>query len=121
MEMSLTDFVTHVIMSDHIISAVSTVINEEFYQTLPGDLQKVLVDGSRVASDMVNIRRPEIEEESVNAMREMGIEIVYPTAEEMAQWRSIAEPVGRRILGEKVNPRYFDMLTMAVDEVVDSR
>ena len=115
--MNLTDFTKYTIMTNHIVGNMHIIINEDVYQSLPADLQQILLEGGRIANDVQNEVVPKIDQDAIDIMIERDVEIIYPTPQEMAEWRAIAEPVAMRILGEEVDPRFMEMLLEAVAKV----
>lgn len=116
-EYDLIEFTRYTAMTDHIVSGHYFVANEQWYQSLPPDLQAIIDEGARIAEEVQNRHVPQASEEALEIMRDRGVEIIELTPDEVAQWREIAEPVGLEILAEEVDMDFMRRLQEAVAEV----
>lgn len=103
--------------TNHAFGTGYLYINERFYQSLPADLQKIMMEGAWVAAEFDNVNIPKNTIEAKRLMREAGVQIYEPTLREMEQWRNKAIPVGRRFVEQGgVDPAFVDMVLKLVAE-----
>lgn len=102
--------------TEHCYAANAYVFSEEFLQSLPPDLLKVVQDGTKHA--LVNQRRlnTEMENELIKVIEKSGVKIAYLSPEEKERWRkatanvidSLAGTVSKEVLeaAKNVNAKY---------------
>ncbi|SBW09902.1 TRAP dicarboxylate transporter, DctP subunit [uncultured delta proteobacterium] len=102
--------------SEHCYAANAYVFSEEFLQTLPPDLLKVVQDGTNYA--LVNQRRlnAEMEQTLIKEIEKSGVKVSYLSAEEKERWRKatanvidgLAGTVSKEVLeaAKNVNAKY---------------
>lgn len=62
--------------TNHLYAANAVVISEQFWQSLPDDLQKVLLDGSKYAMKKQRELNTQMEEDLVKKMETEGVEFI---------------------------------------------
>lgn len=93
--MEVQEYVT---LTNHAFGTGFIFINEEFFQSLPQDLQQILIDGAWVAAAYDNENIPKHSEEAMRLMIEAGIQIIELTPDEHREWQEIAQPIGLQFL-----------------------
>ncbi|WP_417678632.1 TRAP transporter substrate-binding protein DctP [Roseibium sp.] len=69
------------------------VVNTDFWNGLPEEHRKLIEAAAMKAEADVRDRMSQIEAEAYGAAKENGMTIYKPTAEELAAWKAVAEPV----------------------------
>lgn len=104
-------------LTNHALGTGFIAINEGFFQSLPSDLQEIVVDGAWVAAEYDNANIPKESERALELMREAGVTVTELTPEESAQWREIALPIGYEFLTEEsgLDPDWVEYVIEAVE------
>ena len=102
--------------TEHCYAANAYVFSEEFLQTLPADLLKVVEDGVKYALDNQRRLNTEMEESLIKEIEKSGVQVTRLSAEEKARWQtatagvidSMANVVSKEILeaAKNVNAKY---------------
>jgi TRAP-type C4-dicarboxylate transport system substrate-binding protein len=108
------DAAKYIYESDHAMVSVITVISKSWYDKLPADLQKVVLDAGQTASrgvyqwsvDYVGIQRK-------NWLANGG-EIFTPSAAEHAQLMKLLLPIGAKVTDKKPQEKAFYDLMLRV-------
>lgn len=105
-------------LTNHSFGTGYIYINEEFFQSLPSDLQQILVDGAWVAAEYDNTTIPQHSIEAERLMEEAGVIVTTLTDEEFDRWREIAQPIGVQFLSEEsgIDPAWLRRVVDAVAE-----
>ena len=111
--MEVQDYAT---LTNHAFGTGYIYINEEFFQSLPSDLQQIVIDGAWVAAEYDNTNIPLHSVEAERLMREAGVEITELTDAEFDQWRQIAQPIGLEFLTAEsgLDPNWIHRVIQAV-------
>lgn len=104
-------------LTNHALGTGFIAINEDFFQSLPADLQQIVIDGAWVAAEHDNTNIPKESERALQLMREAGITITELTPEESAQWREIALPIGYEFLTQEsgLDPDWVEYVIDSVE------
>ena len=93
------------------------MMNEDFYQSLPADLQQVVDRGGRLAQESMRGANCANEELALQALQDSDMEVYIPTAEEKETFKEAAqEPVLEWLRGE-IGSDYADEFMAAVEGV----
>ena len=102
--------------TEHCYAANAYVFSEEFLQTLPADLLKVVEDGVKYALDNQRRLNTEMEESLIKEIEKSGVKVNSLSAEEKARWQaatagvidSMANIVSKEVLeaAKTVNAKY---------------
>ncbi len=85
----MQDYIT---LDGHVYAADFLVINEEFYQSLDADDRAVIDRAAVVAGNMGRSIQQFTSAEGLTALEEEGMQVYAPNAEELAQFRDLAQP-----------------------------
>lgn len=69
------------------------VVNTDWWNALPDGHRAIIQDAARKAEDSVRNSMAGIETEAFAAAEEHGMAVYAPTADEMAEWRKVAQPI----------------------------
>ena len=100
----------------HLYSFHSTVINEDFFRSLPKGIQDLIVHADRVALTIGRATAVLGERRAIERLREQGIEVYMPTPEEYAQFREKGRPPAEAYVREQIGDEWVDDVLRAVAE-----
>ena len=114
---SLQEVQKYYTLDQHSISSLVLMMNEDFYQSLPADLQQVVDRGGRLAQESMRGANCANEELALQALQDSDMEVYIPTAEEKETFKEAAqEPVLEWLRGE-IGSEYADEFMAAVEGV----
>lgn len=97
-------------LTNHVYSANAILVNKDFYEGLPEDLQKIIAEGVR--EGLVNGQR-EIEGSSdagfVQKLKDAGMEVNEVTPENLIKFREAVSPMYDEYKSQ-MNPELFDIV-----------
>jgi tripartite ATP-independent transporter DctP family solute receptor len=79
--------------TEHCYAANAYVFSEDFLQTLPKDLLKVVEDGTKYALENQRRLNTEMEESLIKTIEKSGVQVSYLSAEEKVRWIKASAPV----------------------------
>ena len=90
-------------LTGHFFDFAAIWFNKEYFDSLPEDLQKVLLEAGKEAT--VFHRKLYLEEEAsyLNKLKEQGMQVYEPTAAEIKQFQEASKPVYKKYLEETEN------------------
>lgn len=106
--MEVADYVS---LTGHMYEYLWLMVNNEFYLSLPPAYQQAVDEAALIAVTVNNAISFQDSNSALDKMAEAGKTIHVPTAEELAQWQAIAEPVGREFIEQEV-PAEFVQATL---------
>lgn len=80
-------------LTNHVVSIVVPVVSEKWFETLPADLQKVVLDGSKVFEKKWNQYFDASEEKAREKMLKAGMKINDLTPAQRAEFQKVAQQV----------------------------
>jgi len=99
----------------HLYSFHFAMINDDFYQSLPEDYQAIVTEASALADTVGRSVAFLAERRALEDLREAGIEVYFPTAEEYAEFRDLARPAGEALVREQIGDEWVDSILGAID------
>jgi len=100
----------------HLYSFHSTVINDQFFKSLPKNLQDLVVEADRVALTVNRATAVLGERTAIEKLRSKGIEVYSPTPDEYAMFREKGRPPAEAYVRSKVGDEWVDDILKAVAE-----
>lgn len=97
------------------------VMSDKFYKSLPADLQKAVTDSAKVACQAERKANRTFTANGAKTLAEHGVAVYTPTAAEMAQFRSAAQPPVIAFLKTKIDPKMIDGIQAAVKQAEASK
>ncbi len=85
----------YLIVDNHQLGLNTMVMNEAFFQSLPVELREVVMTGAQMAAETeYGERNYQARVSAIDALREKGMEIHFPTPDEVATFRdAVKEPI----------------------------
>lgn len=100
----------------HLYSFHSTIINEDFFRSLPENFQDLIVEADRVALTIGRATAVLGERTAIEKLREAGIEVYSPTPEEYALFREKGRPPAEAYVRGEIGDEWVDDILKAVAE-----
>ena len=105
------DVAKFIFETNHAVVASMTVINKSWYDKLPPDLQKVVSDSGKKASNDIYQYALDFVENQRKAWVKAGGELIQPTAAEHAQLMKLMLPIGMEVTAKKPEEKaLFELL-----------
>jgi len=100
----------------HLYSFHTTMINEDFFRSLPKEYQGLIIRAGKMA--LAAGRAASIIKESVaiGQLQEQGLEVYYPTPGEYAQFRDSGRPPAEKFVREQIGDAWVDDMLKAISE-----
>jgi tripartite ATP-independent transporter DctP family solute receptor len=92
-DMKFYEVLNYSLQTRHIWSTMITVINEKFFETLPNDLQKIIVEAGIQANDWANKRSKKDDRNAVQFFRKHGMVINDLSEEERDKFVEACQPI----------------------------
>jgi TRAP-type transport system periplasmic protein len=106
----------HVTLDGHNYGVDWFVLSDKFYKSLPADLQKVVTDSAKEACAAERKANRQFTANGAKILAEKGVAVYTPTAAEMGEFRSAAQPPVIDFLKTKIDPKLIDSIQSAVKE-----
>lgn len=107
----------HVTLTGHMYDFHSYIVNAEFFDSLPADYQQAVVEATLIATRIQDAYAYGADMEALRLIIEDGNTVYDPTAEEIAQWREVAEPVARGFIEDVADPELIEATFAAVERI----
>lgn len=107
----------YVSLTAHMYDVTGYIANNEFFESLPAEYQRIVEEAAAVATTVQNAIALIEDNAALQTIIDAGITVVEPTPEERAQWRELAEPVGVRFVEETAGSDFIDATRDAVARV----
>lgn len=106
----------HVTLDGHNYGVDWFVMSDKFYKSLPADLQKVVTDAAKDACAAERKANRAFTANGAKILAEKGVAIYTPTAAEMNEFRTAAQPPVIDFLKTKIDPRLIESAQAAVKD-----
>ena len=106
------------VLDGHVYAADFVLINDEFFQSLPAKDQAVVKKAARIAGVMGRAIQQFNTAEGVTKVAAEGMQVYAPTADELAQFKKLAQPAVKKWLAGELgdDAGWIDKLDKAVME-----
>lgn len=92
-DMKFYEVAKYCLLTNHMWGTFNLVINEGFFQSLPQDIQQIIIDSGKEASVYANKLSEEEEKKSIDFLKEKGMVFNELSQEDSAIMREAMEPV----------------------------
>ena len=100
----------YMLISNHMFPTLMIVINEDLFQTYPEDIQAVIIESGREATEYGNALAVKIEGEGPDFLEEKGVVINYMSEEDRARFAKLCEPVREKWATERKAADLLEMI-----------
>ncbi len=90
---SLWEVMDTITVTNHADIEFIVVVNTDWWNGLPADQQEIIATAARNAENAVRDEMSAIEARAFAAAKENGMAVYTPTAEEIAAWKEVSQPV----------------------------
>ncbi|MDF1585991.1 TRAP transporter substrate-binding protein [Marinimicrococcus flavescens] len=105
-------------VDNHQLGLNSLVINETFYKSLPEELREVVLTGAQMAAATeYGERNYQARVSAVDALREKGMEVYFPTPEEAQQFRDATREPLQAYLKEELGDEIVEAVYAEIDRI----
>jgi TRAP-type C4-dicarboxylate transport system substrate-binding protein len=94
----------------------AAIVRREVWERIPSDTREALLKASAPIGHKLRQKARDEDEAAVTAMRKRGLVVHTPTAENVTEWRALAEEVYPKIRGKLVPADLFDRVQSYVAE-----
>lgn len=108
----------YVTLDGHVYGVDWFIINEKFFQSLPADLQYIVLDSAQAASTVGRGVLTYINAAGLKTLEDAKVTVYSPTAAEMDAFRKAMQPPVLDWLKTKVDPKLIAELQKAVADAV---
>lgn len=98
----------YMILDNHTASIAVGIVSTKFLESLPEDLQVILLEGMQYAADIAYETVTNINNEGIATLREKGMTIYIPTEEELAEWQAIELSATEKYVREQIGDEAVD-------------
>lgn len=107
----------YVTLTGHMYDVTAYIANAEFMDSLPEDYQVIVEEGVALATTVQNAYSLVEDHKALAKIKEAGITVVEPTADERGAWRELAAPVGEKFIADIADPAFVAATLEAVERV----
>lgn len=93
-------YMTH---TNHIITSMHLIISEQYFQSLPKDIQDIIVEAGQKSVDLSRTNVKKMNKDVIAAMEAEGAKSIYLSQEELKKFQEATDGV-RKQLAEKISP-----------------
>jgi TRAP-type transport system periplasmic protein len=112
----IADVQKYVSITEHIFSVQLYLVNDQFFQSLPKEHQRILTDGAQLASMHNIVLRESLVNQAIERMRAKGIQIHMTTVAEKQAFRQTTQPAVLAYLKKTLGDDFMDSLLKAEAE-----
>ncbi len=94
------------------------VINEKFYQSLPPDLQYIVLSSARISAAVGRGVQQLVAAEGVRALQDAGMEVYVPTTAELEMFKQATQQPVIDWLKTKIDPKLIAEMLQVVKDTV---
>lgn len=106
----------YMVLDKHIASVVTFVMSDDFWNSLPEDLQQVVADAAATVTPEASAVCKTLNDEGVAKLREYGMEVYEPTEEELEAWHdTMRDPCVDYVKGQ-LGSEIVDGLLAAIEK-----
>lgn len=108
----------YMILDGHVYGADFILINDEFFQSLPAKDQAIIKKAARIAGNMGRAIQEFNTAEGVTKVAAEGMQVYSPTAEELAEFKKLAQPAVKKWLAGELgdDAAWIEKLDAAVKQ-----
>lgn len=104
----------YLVLDAHTGSYFCGMISDSFYQSLPADLQQVVLDANEYAKAAVKETASNILTNGIQTLRDNGVEVYEPTEEELAEWHAAYANACMELAKEQIGADTVDDFVAAI-------
>ncbi|QTL97512.1 DctP family TRAP transporter solute-binding subunit [Iocasia frigidifontis] len=106
----------YVTLTNHLYGTDWFMVNNDWFESLPEDLQKIVKDAAEVANIADRGAQRLLDVQAIQKLKEAGLQIYTPTVEEKEMFRNKVQDGYIDWLSQEVDQQWIDKFLKAVDE-----
>jgi TRAP-type transport system periplasmic protein len=110
----------HLTLNKHLYSLHTAMINEGFFQSLPEDLKKFVVESADLAKTIGRSQAFLLERVALERLKEAGVQIHTPTPAEFDAFRKLGQPPALELVRKEIGNEWVDGALKAVADAEKS-
>jgi len=115
----------HLTVTGHLLGVGAFLCNEKWYQSLPEDIRRAVIDTEKVARHTYDVVGERLDAEALVKLGQLGMEVYIPTPQEKSMFAQKARPYVRRWMQAKHGGRFvqefFDTIERAERQLQQRR
>ncbi len=116
-DMKFYEVQKYMILDGHLYNPIFVFMNDKFFtEKLTPDQQKVVAEAAKVLAHTHNGFSQKANIEGIAKLKEKGMQIYQPTAEELVMFREIAQPAGLGFVKNKAGEEWTAKILKAAEE-----
>jgi len=112
--MKLHEHQKYLTLDRHLFSIHVAMINDDVYQSLTPEQQNIVQEAARTATVVARATVLLDERDAIEELREAGIEIYAPTAEEYAEYRDLGRPPVEEMVRKDIGDEWVDKMLAGI-------
>lgn len=100
----------HMAMTNHLLSFVVLLINDNLFNSLPADQQQAVMDAAAEAMAEERASAQALADDMTQKMRDAGVEVTEP---DLAPFREAARPIHDQYIGKNFPQSLYDLVSAA--------
>ncbi|OLO38016.1 hypothetical protein BTR23_12765 [Alkalihalophilus pseudofirmus] len=107
------EVVKQLTVTEHSYVPVTLIVNNDFFESLPADLQDVIVEAGNELTEFGREYIQEVEVNAVNNLKEAGVEITELSPEQFEKFREAVQPAIEKnihLIGEETYQQVIEIL-----------
>ncbi len=104
-------------MTNHVMGVGATLMNDEWYASLPDDLKEAVVEADSVASMVYNGLAQILDATATETLIEKGMQVYNPTPAERKEFQDVAIPYVKEYMVKQLGADFVDSFLASVNEV----
>ena len=116
-EQNYVEVQKYMTLSNHLYTAGANVINEEWFNALPADMQEIIMDAAAKGQEQSGKDLINCEEQMLDYMKSAGMEVTELTPEAQEEFKNRAMSMWDEA-GGVMGQEYWDSVRSAIEDVV---
>jgi C4-dicarboxylate-binding protein DctP len=105
---------SHVAVTNHGFIAYAVIGNKRWFNSLPNDIQEILVKAEREAAIKERVMQLEEEKDDRKQIEDQGMKIIDLSPDQLKEFRKVSQPVYDEF-GPKIGKEFFDRVAAEIE------
>ena len=116
LNMKLDEVIKYMIVDGHLFNQMFLLVNDKWFNSLPADHQAAVLKAGEAAQAAARGVVRIWEGVGADELRSKGVELYFPTAEELQEFRDSGQPAVLSMLRGRIDDKWIDGILKAVKE-----
>ncbi len=95
-DMKFYEVTKYVLLTNHVFASLAIVINEDLFQSYPKDIQKIIIESGKEATEYANDLAVKLQDEAVDRLKEKGLIFNIMSEEDGIKFAELTEPMNEK-------------------------